>query len=221
MKKRLFTFTWIALLITGLSLLIWPLVEDSMIQHLVNQANTAKITQQNTNSDSTNFKFSKIKSITSKDVATAIFTSKSKNIIGRISIPSVQIKLPLYYGLNNKELLSGAGTMKPKQTMGHGNYVIAGHHMNDEKTLLGPLNKVHLNSDVYLTDGKKLYVYQIYNIKKINEYQIHYVTDTYHKPTLTIITCASGEINEPNRTLVRAHLIMTQPISKESINYFK
>lgn len=154
MKKILFKTTWVTLLLIGLSLLIWPWVEDRLIQHLINQANTVKINKNHTTSS--NFKFSKIKNITAKDVSIATFTSKSNNIIAKIAISSVKINLPIYYGLNNQELLSGVGTMKAQQTLGSGNYVIAGHHVNNEKTLLGPLNKVHLNSNIYLTDGKKL-----------------------------------------------------------------
>lgn len=86
--------------------------------------------------------------------------------------------------------------------MGKGNFAIAGHHMQDEKLLLGSLHKMQLGNRIYLTDGKRIYTYRIHIQRRISQFETHYVTDTYAKSKLTIITCASGKTQETDRILV-------------------
>ena len=50
-------------------------------------------------------------------------------VIGGIAIPEVEINLPIFKGLDNVNLFYGAGTMKPDQRMGEGNYSLASHHI--------------------------------------------------------------------------------------------
>ena len=52
-----------------------------------------------------------------------------KQVIGRISIPSVSLELPVLKSSTEKNLLSGAATVKENQVMGKG-YALAGHNMS-------------------------------------------------------------------------------------------
>lgn len=76
-------------------------------------------------------------------------------MIGKIAVPAVGLKLPIFEGINDNNLLRGAGTMKENEKMGEGNYALAGHHMNNPDILFSPLAKAQVGELVYLTDGKK------------------------------------------------------------------
>lgn len=219
MRKKLYTATWVLLLVVGIFLVSLPFLENSAIQHLISSEMNGKIVQQDKNKKA-NFDFSKIESVSASSISKAIFSHKH-TMIGKISIPSVSINLPVYYGLDNEELLSGVGTMKPNQQLGKGNYAIAGHHMNNEKILFGPLHKVVEGDAIYITNGKKVYKYEVSSVSVIDQYDTQYITKKYKKPTLTLITCASGTPNEPNRTMVRAKLSSITDLSDKTAKYFK
>lgn len=59
-----------------------------------------------------------------------------KQVIGRISIPSISLEMPILNASTEKNLLSGAATVKDKQEMGKGNYALAGHNMSKKVSYL-------------------------------------------------------------------------------------
>ena len=62
MKKKLYTATWVLLLVVGIFLVSLPFLENSAIQHLTNSEMNGKIAQQD-KSKNANFDFSKIESV--------------------------------------------------------------------------------------------------------------------------------------------------------------
>ena len=62
-----------------------------------------------------------------------------------ISIPELNMNLPIFKGLENVALYYGAGTMKENQVMGQGNYSLASHHVfgltGANAMLFSPLRK--------------------------------------------------------------------------------
>lgn len=220
MKKKLYTTTWVTLLLVGIFLISLPWLENSAIKYLTNSEMNGKIAASN-HQRQANFDFGKIESVSASSISKAILNGKKDQMIGKISIPSVKISLPLYYGLNNQELLSGAGTMKADQKLGEGNYAIAGHHMNNGNILFGPLHKVKRSATIWVTDGKKIYDYRVQSNQTISQYDVHYVTDQYSYPVLTLITCSSGTANEPNRTLVVARLTNVEKLNNHNAKMFK
>lgn len=220
MKKKLYTATWVTLLVVGVFLISLPWLENSAIKYLTNSEMNGRIAA-TAKDKNANFDFRKIESVSASSISKAILNGKKQQMIGKIAIPSVKISLPLYYGLNNQELLSGAGTMKADQKLGEGNFAVAGHHMSNGKILFGPLHKVKKNTEVYFTDGKKRYTYRVSFIKTISQYEVHYVTDTYKTPVVTLITCSSGTINEPNRTLVVAKLAKVEKLNNQNAKVFQ
>lgn len=218
MKKTLFTTGWVILLVVALWLLTAPSIGKLTLIQLSRNANKHSITVPQKHS---NFDFTKIKSIDNNSWTQALRHPANTNIIGKLTIPAVNIKLPIYYGLNNTELLTGVGTMQAKQHMGKGNFAIAGHHMQDKKLLLGSLHRTQLGNNIYLTDGKRVYTYRIHIKRHISQFETHYVTDTYAKPTLTIITCASGKAQETKRILVVASLTNIAKLTSLQSKYFQ
>ncbi|WP_268913886.1 class A sortase [Lentilactobacillus sp. SPB1-3] len=103
-------------------------------------------------------------------------------------------------GVSNQSLALAAGTMRPDQKMGSGNYPLAGHHMLDHNILFGPLYyRAKVGQMVYLTDMNYVYKYVIYQKKFISAYNISVIKQT-KKPIVTLITC---DKTGANRLMVR------------------
>lgn len=64
----------------------------------------------------------------------------SNYVVGKITIPSVHLNLPILYGVSNNNLWFGACTMKPNQKFGQGNFALAGHTMANQNLLFTPLH---------------------------------------------------------------------------------
>lgn len=148
--------------------------------------------------------------VKSYDPNKAISYSNTKsNVSGILKIPSVDIKLPIYKGLSDKNLSLGVGTMRKTEIMGKGNYVLGGHHISDPKALLSPLNKVRLGNTISLTDGSHIYYYKIYSKKTISQNDIDILKNT-KKSIVTLITCATEKYGESERIYVRGYLLRTR-----------
>lgn len=219
--KKLILFPLILILsIIGIIMTFNEPIQNSAIKHLTNSAlkqplvssddsNPHKPTEslaREITAKGGNYNYNSVKSVSPKMVSQAFFTHG--NMIGIISMPSVKLKLPIYQGLDNDNLVKGAGTMKPHEQMGKGNYALAGHHMEDPHILFSPLQHAKVGDTIYLTNrSKKMYVYRITKKKIISKYQIGYIKDIGRKKVITLITCASGKPEESNRIMIRGVLL--------------
>lgn len=160
------------------------------------------------------YDFQSIKEVSMSDVLKA-HNIKDKPI-GKISIPDVGLKLPLFQELNNEDMTVGACVMKSGQIMGGtNNYAIAGHHMKDPHVLFSPLAKVKVGDKIYLTDTEKVYVYQVSNKTIVNKLDTSVINDVPGKKMITLVTCASGNSGEVNRIIVQGQLINTEDYQKD------
>lgn len=166
-----------------------------------------------------NFDFSSVKPGNWKNTLKAWQSNTAG--IGEIAIPSVRLKLPIYGGLNNENLLKGAGTMRANEQMGGGNYALASHHMADPQILFSPLARVQRGQRVYLTNNKCVYVYQVQSKKVISKYQVGYLKAMPHKRTLTLMTCLTASIGESKRILVKGNFVYQTKFSHRWFDLFR
>lgn len=160
MKKILRYTLIVILLVVGLALIFNQQIKNALVQHMTTRAVDTTIVAKKSKDSKANFDFKKIKAVDNQMVVSAA-TGEQNDAIGKIALPSVGLRLPIFEGLNNADLVRGAGTMKQDQKMGEeGNYALAGHHMQDASLLFGPLAKAKVGAKIYLTDGKKVYVYK-------------------------------------------------------------
>jgi len=123
---------------------------------------------------------------------------------GVIIAPSVDMKLPILEGISNTNLNYGAGTMKPHQVMGQGNYALAGHHTYNESALFTPLMHLPQKSNVYLTDKDKVYAYQTYQKVVVDKSRGDVVNDVKGHRLLTLVTCT--DVQGTKRLVIRGKL---------------
>ncbi len=114
-------------------------------------------------------------------------------IIGQIISPELGMNIALFKGISNKNLFVGAGTMKPRQKMGKGNYAVAAHYSPDEGVLFNKILDVQEGTKFYLTDKKRIYEYVMVNRQTVPEDALYMIEDfqtkKYGSPILSLMTC--------------------------------
>jgi len=126
--------------------------------------------------------------------------------VGQIRVPAVGLDLPIGIGVGNAVLVRGAGTLKADQRMGQGNYALAGHYMTTKRLLFSPLKRVRKGDNVYLTDQRQVYRYQVTRVQVIDRHKVDVIDDVPGKKLVTLITCNSARRGEPKRLVVQGEL---------------
>lgn len=157
------------------------------------------------NSSNEPINFESVQSLNLDMVRNAKGNVDYSSAIGAISIPNIDLLLPIFKGLDNHYLTYGAGTLKANQNMGQGNYTLAAHNYPDyPKILFSPLPKIKSNDRIYITDFGKIYEYKTEYIKLIEATDTFVINDTPNKTELTLITCNN---DGSKRYLVKASYI--------------
>ncbi|MPQ25464.1 class A sortase [Bacillus paralicheniformis] len=195
------------LVISGILFVLSPFIKESIIINLSKNKSfelTAEQAEQN-NAQKASFDFEAIQPPSFMETVKAGLDRESKAVIGRITISSVNIKLPILKGTTNQNLLYGATTMRPDQKMGEGNYPLAGHHMKRESLLFGPLINIKKGDTVKITDFKKDYIYTVTSKQFISEMDTDVIQETKEKE-ITLMTCDKA-VRTEGRLAVKGKLI--------------
>ncbi|MER2108022.1 MAG: class A sortase [Solibacillus sp.] len=124
--------------------------------------------------------------------------------MGSIHIPSVDMTLPILKGVGESSLVAGAGTMKPTQQMGTGNYALASHYIEGKSILFGPLHHLQEDDAIFVTDLDYMYEYKTTLLEVIEATNIQVIADVANKTLLTLITCSD---KGTKRLLVQAEFV--------------
>ena len=175
-------------------------------KYQVSQVSKEKLEENN--SAEGNFDFNSVKSISSEAVLSAQWDAQQLPVIGGIAVPEVEINLPIFKGLDNVNLFYGAGTMKPNQKMGEGNYSLASHHIftaeNASQMLFSPLVNAKEGMKIYLTDKDKVYTYDIREVKHVTPDRVDEIDDREGINEITLVTCVDYDATE--RIIVKGDL---------------
>lgn len=129
----------------------------------------------------------------SENLDTVEDTDTRGYIIGKVSVPSVGISLPIFKGnynaLGQDNMLYGAITNKINQKMGEGNYVLSSHLTDNPNLLFSPLSKSKIGDKIYIADTKYLYTYVITEEKTVQPTDIWILDDVAGKNLITLYTC--------------------------------
>ena len=131
-----------------------------------------------------------------------------KQVIGRISVPSVSVELPVLKASTEKNLLSGAATVKENQVMGKGNYALAGHNMSKKGVLFSDIASLKKGDKIYLYDNENEYEYAVTGVSEVTPDKWEVVED-HGKGEITLITCVSVKDNS-KRYVVAGVLVRTK-----------
>lgn len=199
------------LILISLALIFNSKIRDMMIVWNTNKYQVNQVTKESIEDNKEkegNFDFSSVNSVSSEAVLASQWNSQQLPVIGGIAIPELEINLPIFKGVDNVNLLYGAGTMKPDQKMGEGNYSLASHHIfqgeNAGQLLFSPLANAKKGMKIYLTDKDKVYTYEIREVKKVTPERIDEIEDREGVNEITLVTCEDKDAIE--RIIVKGDL---------------
>lgn len=131
------------------------------------------------------------------------------NIIGYISIPKIDIKLPILLGANNENMKKGAVHLTETSYPIGGentNCVIAAHRGYQKAKMFRNIDKIEVGDEIYIQNFKEELVYEVYEIKIITPYDIEELLIKDGEDIVTLITCHPYRVNN-QRYIVRARKI--------------
>lgn len=205
-KKHRWRWLWIVLFIFLLAISLVLIFNEQIKNWLISsyQPRISRKSVQSNQKKKASYDFSKVKSLDFSTVANARWNTADIHVVGEILMPQSKVHLPIAKGISNEVLALTAGTMRPDQKMGEGNYPLAGHHMTSQTILFSPLYwKTRVGQKIYLTDAKRVYEYQVSVRKFIPATDVQVIAQTKQK-LVTLITCdATGA----NRLMIRGKYV--------------
>lgn len=112
------------LLLVGMALFFHQTISHIMMAYTTDRYQVSHVSRENIEQNEKskgNFDFSQVAVVSTQGVLAAQMSGQKLNVIGGIAIPDLEMNLPVFKGIDNTNLLYGAGTMKENQTMGEGN----------------------------------------------------------------------------------------------------
>ena len=209
------------LILLSLALIFNSKIRDIFLVWNTNKYQVNQVTKENIDENlksEGNFDFDSVKSISSEAVLASQWDAQKLPVIGGIAIPEVEINLPIFKGLDNVNLFYGAGTMKPDQKMGEGNYSLASHHIftaeNASQMLFSPLVNAKEGMKIYLTDKDKVYTYEIREVKHVTPDRVDEIEDREGVKEITLVTCV--DYNATERIIVKGDFKEVKAYSETS-----
>jgi len=200
------------ILIIGLLLIFINPIQNAIIDRLSDRLSTIDYSAaaiEKNNEAQADFEFDDVQSLSIAEVLQAQVKASNMPVIGSIIVPSVEMQLPILKGVGNAVLAAGAGTMKPDQQLGQGNYALAGHYFENKDILFSPLYKAQVGDRIYVTDMTDVYEYQLATKKIIAATDIYILNDIPDQTLLTLITCAE---KGSKRLAIQANFVQSFPL---------
>lgn len=189
----------VLLIVLGLIVISLPIIQNKIIANKTDNINKSVTDlsydeiRKNSETDDAEFDYEAIEDVSPKNVIFGTMDFDEKNIIGQLSIPDLNVDLPLLKGVTNANLAVGVTTMRKDQEMGKGNYPVSGHHMKNKSLLFGSLMDIELGTKVFVTDKNTVYEYKIYDIVVVEDTAMYMIEESQSenigKPILSLMTC--------------------------------
>ena len=221
--RKVFAGLFIAI---GILLLLSPTLKDFFVEKKVNdtvdivEAYTPEEIKKNETNEA-EFDFSIVEDIS---VTGTLLNSSKVNkdlIVGQLVIPSVNLNIPIFKGINNTNLLAGSATMRPDQNMGEGNYPLAGHYNKDKNVLFGSLMDVKEGDIIRLTDKETIYEYVTYEAKMVPDTAVYLIdneeSENLGNPIVSLMTCYYSS-KTGKRYFVMGELVETYAYTQEALH---
>ena len=134
---------------------------------------------------------------------------KVEEMIGSISIPTINVELPIYAGTSEDILQRGAGHLEGSSLPVGGKStraVITAHRGLPQARLFTELDKLKKNDVFYITNIKETLAYKVESIKVIEPNEVSALSIQKGRDLVTLLTCTPYMINS-HRLLVTGHRI--------------
>ncbi len=225
-----------AMMIAGLSLLVYPLVANTWNNHvqstLVNNYSESVTTAIEEGTLDVEDEFNKayeyneelLPSILPDSFAEAeangaseeymsILNANGDGIMGYIQIPSINVKLPIFHTTNEDVLQTGAGHLEGSSLPVGGentHSVISAHRGLPSATLFTDLDKVEIGDDFFLIIMDEYIAYEVDQIEVVEPDDTSLLQVEDGQDLCTLITCTPYGVNT-QRLMVRGHRVEYTP----------
>ncbi|HEM4137378.1 TPA: class C sortase [Streptococcus suis] len=132
-----------------------------------------------------------------------------EEMIGSISIPKIDVELPIYAGTSEDILQRGAGHLEGSSLPVGGKStraVITAHRGLPQARLFTELDKLKKNDVFYITNIKETLAYKVESIQVIEPDEVSALSIQEGRDLVTLLTCTPYMINS-HRLLVTGHRI--------------
>ncbi|HFI0411970.1 TPA: class C sortase [Streptococcus suis] len=134
---------------------------------------------------------------------------KLEEMIGHVSIPKIDTKIPLYAGTSESILQRGAGHLEGSSLPVGGpstHAVITAHRGLPQARLFTDLDKLKEGDMFYVTNIRDTLAYQVERIQVIDPHQVETLHIQENRDIVTLLTCTPYMINS-HRLLVTGHRV--------------
>lgn len=124
--------------------------------------------------------------------------SMKENILGELKIPSIDVDLPIYKGVDEERLEIGVGHVEGTNLPGEGKgtqCLLAGHRGLPRARLLARLGEVRNGDVFFVTMGEETYQYHVCMIRVIKPDDTEEFMKNNKQELVSIITCTPYGIN--------------------------
>lgn len=131
------------------------------------------------------------------------------NIIGYISIPKMNVELPILLGANAENMKKGAVHLTETSYPIGGentNSVIAAHRGFGKAKMFRYIDRLEYGDKIYIRNFREELVYEVYQIKLVQPDDIEELEIQEGKNIITLITCHPYRINT-QRYIIKANYI--------------
>ena len=128
------------------------------------------------------------------------------NVIGYISIPKINIEVPILLGANTANMKKGAVHLTETSYPIGGvntNSVIAAHRGYGKATLFRHIDKIGVGDKIHIRNFKEELTYEVYETKIINPDDVSELEIQEGQDIITLITCHPYRVNT-QRYIVKA-----------------
>ena len=128
------------------------------------------------------------------------------NVIGYISIPKINIEVPILLGANTANMKKGAVHLTETSYPIGGantNSVIAAHRGYGKATLFRHIDKIGVGDKIHIRNFKEELIYEVYETKIINPDDVSELEIQEGQDIITLITCHPYRVNT-QRYIVKA-----------------
>lgn len=130
-------------------------------------------------------------------------------ILGHISIPKIEVSLPIYHGTDESVLQKGAGHLAGSSLPvgGAGTHcVLSAHRGLPSSKLFTDLDQMEVRDIFILQVLDETLIYEVDQIKVVKPEEMEYLAINEEKDYCTLLTCTPYGINT-HRLLVRGHRV--------------
>jgi sortase A len=225
MKKHWLTIMLIAVLVIGLSLVLYPTIADWWNSYRQTQSVANYVEQvANINDETyqkildTAHKYNEIlfrkqdlsnPSESQLSLYQEVLNVDGSGIIGYIEIDKINVSLPIYHGTNDSALQIAIGHLEwSSMPVGGENThcVLSGHRGLPSARLFTDLDKMEIGDTFTICVLDEIFTYEVDQIKIVLPHEVDDLSIEYGKDYCTLTTCTPYGINT-HRMLVRGHRV--------------